>query len=450
MSDKQFLENDPQMHKKGAIEKLEHATRCLSGIDACARRVKKWLPDDLTPLIFGSALFSMFFGAGNVVYSLWLGYMTHTSSFYAALLGFCTTGVLIPFLTLIAMSFAGDKPKDFFNILPFEKLSSTLLTLLLLVWAPLGSIPRAIELAYTSLAYIWPARPWAVTHLAITLLMGALTSSPGKFINLLGKWLTPVLLLLITSLAFFSFKDLLVDTDLIAPNLVASSSLWQRGDDNFFFLIEGASLGYQTMDGIAALFFAAFFITLMKPRVDKKSYLSHISSNSNATGRAKAPILSKQLVWTFIFAILIELVVYSSLMLTASITKEKVLMDSPAQLLHQIAIHYLGVYGGALSSWIILLAVIPTAVTLISITEQFFMDLLIEQKNKSESAQVQVRHWRIFFKILILLLGFSMSLLRIEGLKNFTQPLLEIAYPLILVLGGANITIGVWRYCKAK
>lgn len=396
--------------------------------------IKALMPDDLTPLIHGSALFSMFFGAGNVVYSLWLGYTTPHTYFFSALIGFCITGVLLPFLALISMAVSGSKPMDFFHWIPFRRFSKALLTFLLLVWAPLGSIPRAIELAYTSIAYIWPHRPWAWTHLAITLLMGALASSPNKITTLLGKWLTPALLILITILSFLSFY-----TPCSFESLSGSEEML------FFdsgYVSEGASLGYQTMDGIAAIFFAAFFISIRREKPSISDTPSKKSSNNPSKSLFRG--LSKDLVWTFLFAIMIEMVVYSSLMLSAGSLQGRMLMESPAQLLHQIAEYYIGPYGSLLSSWIILLAVIPTAVTLISITQQYFSQSLIRPGDNALSDS-QKRLWNQFLKITILSVGFFMSLLRIEGLKNFTQPLLEIAYPLILVVGAVNIALSIWK-----
>lgn len=385
-------------------------------------RARAWLPDDLTPLIYGSALFSMFFGAGNVVYSLWLGYATAQPYFFSSLIGFCITGILLPFLVLLSMACSGEKPIDFFRWIPCQRVARVLLTFLLLVWAPLGSIPRAIELAYTSIAYIWPHRPWAWTHLAIALLMGALASSPARITNLLGKWLTPALLALITTLSFLSLTD---------PHFDQISKAQMNEPSIFFdgrYLSEGALLGYQTMDGIAAIFFAAFFISMT--RNEKKS---HAGRNT-----------TKDLVWTFLFAIMIELTVYSSLMLSASTVQMKLLMESPAQLLHQIAEYYMGSYGSIVSSWIILLAVIPTAVTLVSITMEYFSEQIV-LSSRGQLDKQQIHLWNVFLKVTILFVGFLMSLLRIEGLKNFTQPLLEMAYPLILVLGAANIARSVWK-----
>lgn len=61
----------------------------------------------------GFAIFSMFFGAGNVVFPLALGQFAKDKHPYAAF-GLVLTAVIVPFIGLIAMALFNGNYKHFF------------------------------------------------------------------------------------------------------------------------------------------------------------------------------------------------------------------------------------------------------------------------------------------------------------------------------------------------
>lgn len=71
-------------------------------------------------LIIGFALFSMFFGAGNLIFPPSLGIISGTN-WFSSMLGFLVTGVGLPFLAIFALTktkgsiyvFAGKVSKNF-------------------------------------------------------------------------------------------------------------------------------------------------------------------------------------------------------------------------------------------------------------------------------------------------------------------------------------------------
>src|ERR1700730_16757905 len=99
-------------------------------------------------LATGLAMFSMFFGAGNIVFPLALGQIAQDKNFYA-ILGMLITAVGVPFLGLIAMTlFDGDYKRFFGRIgkVPGFIVAACIMGLI----GPFGAIPRCIALSYST------------------------------------------------------------------------------------------------------------------------------------------------------------------------------------------------------------------------------------------------------------------------------------------------------------
>src|SRR5690348_4123561 len=100
-------------------------------------------------LAIGLALFSMFFGAGNIVFPLAVGQITGDQVLFASL-GLILTAALVPIIGVIAMVLFDGNQRHFFGRLgrvPGFLLALSIISLL----GPLGSTPRCIALAYSTL-----------------------------------------------------------------------------------------------------------------------------------------------------------------------------------------------------------------------------------------------------------------------------------------------------------
>ena len=200
--------------------------------------------------VVGMAIFSMFFGGGNLTFPLWVG--ATTSSVSLSSLGFLLSGVLLPFYgIIISLYFKGDYRhylsacgKTFGALLVFS---------LLLFWIPLGSGPRCNQLAYGAFAVQtgWNIPFWIYSALYSGLVY-MLTVRKMRIIEILGKIITPLLIL---TLGMFIYAIFTMST---APASVASGP-WNDLSNSFF-------AGYHTMDFIAAIFFSASVIELVKEK----------------------------------------------------------------------------------------------------------------------------------------------------------------------------------------
>src|SRR5947209_4364111 len=102
----------------------------------------------------GLAMFSMFFGAGNVVFPLALGQFAKDQNIYA-ILGLLITAVGVPFLGLLAMTLFNGNYTHFFERI--GKVPGFLVALGIMgLIGPFGAIPRCIALSYSTIRMYMP------------------------------------------------------------------------------------------------------------------------------------------------------------------------------------------------------------------------------------------------------------------------------------------------------
>ena len=146
-------------------------------------------------IIVGFALFSLFFGAGNLIFPPFLGKI-YGSTWLVASFGFILTGAGLACISVISMAKRKGNVKEFTN-LAGNKLGSLTIILIAMTLGPLGGIPRTgatsaevmIE-AGLPIPYIF----FIIAFFAVTLIL-ILTDS--KIIDIIGKYLTPVLLIVL-------------------------------------------------------------------------------------------------------------------------------------------------------------------------------------------------------------------------------------------------------------
>ena len=219
-------------------------------------------------LMVSFMLFSMFFGAGNLIFPPFLG-QNAGSSTAAAIAAFLITAVLLPVLGIIVVAkFDG-----------LEKLSSKVgfgfasiyTVLIYLSIGPGLGIPRAASVPFEMA--IAPYLPQGTSStigmflysLVFFLLAMWLALTPNKLVSRMGKFLTPTLLCLIL-LLFVSF--------LIHGHMQIGDPVGKYAENA---TVVGFLEGYNTMDAIAALNFG-LVISLAIQRFGIKEKRSIIST----------------------------------------------------------------------------------------------------------------------------------------------------------------------------
>lgn len=198
-------------------------------------------------ITLGFALFAMFFGAGNLILPPYIG-LNVGSEWFFAILGFVTTGILAPFLGLLAVT------KNGLTFTDLGKRTHPVLILILatiIMWSigPLVAIPRTGATTFEmALKPVFPAMSpivGALLFFAVTLI---LSISPSKIVDIIGKYLTPVLVVLLLLLVMLGIFN---PVSLPEESSFSSLKSFQFGFDE----------GYQTMDVLASVVFAGIIIS---------------------------------------------------------------------------------------------------------------------------------------------------------------------------------------------
>jgi LIVCS family branched-chain amino acid:cation transporter len=340
-------------------------------------------------IVVGLALFSMFFGSGNLIFPLYLGQITG-DSWLGAFAGFCATAVILPLLAVFAIVLYRGHYEHFFS--HFGKIPALLIPLALLtVWIPLGSAPRCVALAHASmLPYVNESLPLWGFSVLYSLGVFWMVWRKNAILDILGYVLTPLLL---TSLGVIIFQGV---------------SFWNL---NFHWeasspaALRGLMEGYNTMDLIAAFFFSASVVEMLRNS-------SHDESLS----------LSTTLKASFVAAGLLGLVYFGLICL--SVSHVEVLQSMPKeQLFVQAAKSVLGPQLGIIAAFAVFSACLTTSMALASVYAEFIANRLLGDASKYSLCLVGTQ-----------IITFAMSITGLEGITFVTEPLLQILYPLLLLL----------------
>ncbi|MBM3184167.1 MAG: hypothetical protein FJZ64_02550, partial [Chlamydiae bacterium] len=194
----------------------------------------------------GLAMFSMFFGSGNLVFPLLVGQLSN-GHFGVAAFGILLSGVLVPFIGILAMFLFKGNQQEFFGRL--GKPATFWFPLLAIsIMGPFGVLARCITVAHGAFRLLIPETPlWLFSIISCGVLF-FLTIKKNRIVPLLGTILTPVLILFLLAIVCFAITSHPMPQSVELP-----SSLWAS-------FKEGIFQGYQTMDLLAAFFFSTFVI----------------------------------------------------------------------------------------------------------------------------------------------------------------------------------------------
>lgn len=355
-------------------------------------------------LATGLALFSMFFGAGNIVFPLIIG-RSAASEAFSAIGGLGLSAVLFPFLGLIAMMLYQGNLKVFLAKLG-KWPAFALMFILYMSQGPVGSMPRLITLMYASIQPYFPSLPLSLFSLIICATVLVMTIRPRKMIKLLGVVLTPILLLALSVLVFFGIEN--------APQPLVSehSSAHQ--------FIQGLKGGYQTLDLTAALLFA----TMIMP---------HLSRGIDPVGNQQE--LRKRMTYASIIAASLLMASYVGLCYLSAHHSAAIGTEvAPVDLLHSIAVKILGPVGGLIAAIAVFMACLTTAISLAAVFADYLHTEFFQQKvGRTQS--------------LLITLGITaaMANLGFTAIANILGPVLEILYPGLILLCLFNIGYSLYR-----
>lgn len=212
-------------------------------------------------------LFSMFFGAGNLIFPPFLGYNAG-EHVWLSLAGFIISAVGLPILGVAAVAKAGS-----FQAMARRVHPSFAVLFPMLIYVSIGpglAIPRAGSLAFEMgmgpfLPAEWGSIPFVLAlYTAVFFgLVWWLSLSPSKLVDRFGKLLTPLLLALISAIFIKSW---------FTPFGGFAES---KGNYQSHPVFQGFLDGYLTMDALAALVFGIVVADVLRAKgVQSSSKLS--------------------------------------------------------------------------------------------------------------------------------------------------------------------------------
>jgi LIVCS family branched-chain amino acid:cation transporter len=354
-------------------------------------------------LALGFMTFAMVLGAGNIIFPPSAG-MAAGQSIWPAAAGFLLTGVGLPLLTVVALARVGGGIAGL--TAPLGTIAGTLLAVAVyLAIGPLFATPRtavvSFEMGVAPFTGDSPASLliYTVLFFAATLF---LVLNPGRLVDSVGKFITPVLLAALVVLG---------GAAIFAPagevGLTADS--YRDGP-----LLKGFLEGYLTMDTLGALVFGIVIATAIRDRGVSEPAL--ITRYSMVAGAIAAVGLS---------------LVYLALFYLGA-TSQSIAGDAQngVQILTSYVQHTFGITGNVLLAVVITLACLTTAVGLTAACGEFFSGLL----------PVSYRTVAIVFTLFSLLVANQ----GLTQLISLSVPVLVGLYPLAIMLVALSLLDRFW------
>ncbi len=351
-------------------------------------------------LVTGFALFSLFFGAGNLLLPPLLGYNAGDDWFWVTI-GFMITAVLIPILGILAHARLQGTMYDF-----AKKVS------------PVFSIVYCVIVYIISITLPSPRTASATHEIAIHPLFGSepiVTSSiyfglvllfvlnRSRILNFIGKYLTPFIVLILF---------LVIGIGLFSSGIGMNPSSFETP------IVSGILEGYQTFDAIGAVVVGGVVIISLQ--------LKGVSSQTD-----KKELIRK----AGLIAGIGLFIIYAGLIAVGAFYGSEIFVDGAldndmqrANLLRGISLATLGTIGNTFLSVLISLACFTTAVGIVTGTADYFKGLFKE----SNTAYT-------ITAIIGCLIGIGIGQLDFHSIVVIALPVLMFIYPITIVLILLNV-----------
>ncbi len=355
-------------------------------------------------------LFSLFFGAGNLIFPPFLGQNAGSQSL-PAMLGFLITAVVLPILGVVVVAQFDGLDRLAQNV--GRRFSLLFTVLIYLSIGPGLGIPRAASVPFEMAVAPYLREDtnltvWMVLYSLVFFLVALwLCLTPGKLVRRIGNYLTPSLLILLCFLfVVFLFRG---ETQTAAPQ-----AAYQQAP-----FLQGFTDGYQTMDTIAALNFGLVIATTLGSfgLQEKKSVLRY----TVLAGIFAGGILSA------VYMMLTHMGMCSSGVYP--------IQENGAWTLRCIVHQLFGDVGAILLAAIFTLACLTTCVGLINSISQYFSTLF---------KKLSYRQW------VFLITGFSFLVcnLGLNAILSISIPVLNAIYPISIVLILLGLSHKLWQHSR--
>ena len=345
-------------------------------------------------LVTGFALFSMFFGAGNLILPPFLGFHAGESWFLVTL-GFVITAVFIPILGIIAHAKLQGTMYDFGKkVSPVFSLLYCLIVYVICIVLP---APRTASVTHELAIAPFFESSALLTSTIYFVLVFLFVMNRAKILNVIGKYLTPLIILILL---------VIIGVGMFSAPEFSNVSIMKTP------LVDGILEGYQTFDAIGAIVVGAVLVISL----NIKGYDSVES---------KKDLIKK----SGLVAGLGLFIIYAGLIIIGSLFNSSFPEDATrTDVLNGLSTLTLGSTGTAFLSVLIALACFTTAVGIITGTADYFKGLFKDS-----------RVAYVVTAIIACVLGIVMGQFNVGYIIDIALPALMFIYPITIVLILLNV-----------
>ncbi|SDT87796.1 branched-chain amino acid:cation transporter, LIVCS family [Polaribacter sp. Hel1_33_78] len=344
--------------------------------------------------IAGFALFSLFFGAGNLILPPTLGVKSGLD-WWIVVIGFVLTAVTIPILAIFAHAKLQGTLYDFGKkVSPFF---STVYCLLIYTIAIAIPSPRTASVTHEMAIHPFFGTSSLLTSSIYFLLVFIFAVNRSKIISLIGKFLTPIIvliLLVIIVIAIFTSSGTVNSSTFTTP------------------FVDGILEGYQTFDAIGGVVVGAVIIISLNLR-------GHTSFEAKKELITKAGFIAG----TGLF------LVYGGLILSGSLFSATFAENATRiEVLSGLGTKTLGNFGAAFLSISVALACFTTAVGIVTGTADYIKGIF----KGSKTAYIATA-------AIASVIGIIVGSYQVDFIITLAVPALMFLYPITIVLILLNI-----------
>lgn len=353
-------------------------------------------------LVTSFALFSLFFGAGNLLLPPLLGYNAGENWLWVTI-GFMITAVVIPIIGILAHAKLQGTLFDFGK--KVSPVFSSIYCILIYVISVAIPSPRTASATHEIAIHpIFGTSPLLTSAIYFSLVL-VFVLNRSKILNLIGKFLTPFIVIMLLSVI----------------GIGLSSSGFTTGISNIETpIVSGILEGYQTFDAIGAVVVGAVVIISLNFKNMKVSAFE-----------SKRKLIRKSgfIAGTGLF------IIYAGLISVGAYYGSEIEVNSElssdmqrASLLRGISIAALGTFGNTILSILISLACFTTAIGIVAGAADYFRGLF----NKSQTVYVTTA-------IIACIAGVGVGQLDFHSIIVIAYPVLLFIYPITIVLIILNV-----------
>lgn len=352
----------------------------------------------------GFMTFALFLGAGNIIFPPLVGQLSGSTIWFAAL-GFLLTGVGLPLLAIVALARTGGGLPTITS--PMGKVAGLVFGIVVyLTIGPLFATPRTATVSFEigMVPFVGGSElALAIYSFVFFAVVTLFSLYPGRLLDTVGKWLTPVLMLglLILALAAIALPAGVIGTP--ADHYIEQA------------FSQGFTQGYQTMDALAGLVFGIVIINAITER--------GITNNQLLTRYT--------IIAGFIAALGLAAVYVSLIWLGATSGNLAPNAATGAPILNAFMTYAFGPIGNMLLAFVIILACLTTSIGLISSCALYFGKLI-----------------NLSYRKAVLLLSLISMIIANQGLEQLitiAEPVLFTIYPIAISLIALNLAKPYWQ-----